>query len=816
MTTNHQTQYPNGKPVLLDHRGEPIPTRPDTGRPDGSARIGGIALPHVMTFVARQGGAFQTYWGERYDEALRQSREDAEVMRRDAYLMALVNERQLSVSGLPWHIEVPDSRDPRQRRVRDGLTQIINGIPSLRRIIWWMTEALWYGRYGVEVEWDWSTFLDRPGQAQEAPPSAIPGMPAPPKKPESGKKTRCLTVRKAFPVNGDKIGFQHDHTPYVLIGGQYADQLPDADIISTTQGRAMTLRGSWRERFIIHRHLMEDADYFAPDQAGAIHGVGIRSKLFWLNWLKLEWLGNITDFFDRVGMGFMMWRYPAGNEAAKQEAMDAAINQSSRAHVLVPVWGEQGREALTGVERVDVATAGSEALVKLIDYIDKQLERYVVGQSGSSRSSAAGIGNEAASEFLQQTKNAITMQDAHLLAVSMTGEEDDPGLVSVIKQYTFPWADFPARWVFDVERPESKAKLESGKTLVELGVKIREDEFREAAGYAAPADGDKLVEPPAPPGGMPGMPPGMPGAPPGAPGADPNADPNADPASSPEGDFLAALKMARDGTPLKYDWQKEGFAYVSKTGMPMYRWYNPEMHQSRVQNVKPGGGKRADPTQTAPGEHGRGVLDVGRATRKKLVRALSLMFPGGWLKLSGLPALAGVKDLTPVPADVSRDAEGALVVAIRAPGGRHELTLHPDGVLSMELPAREALDLAGRALELAGVDMVSFDEDAVDLREASVSVPSEIARANRRRRKYRLKNAEKLMRLADQIEPRHESKSKKDKETPEKDTESPDTPEKHARHAAIAEVAARLESAGYAGAAREALIAYARRLGGGQ
>lgn len=157
--TNHQ--YPNGRPVLLDQHGRPIESG-GRARPDGSPVPGGIAIPHAFTFVARHGGAWNTYWHDRFDEALRHAREDAEVMRRDGYLMALLQERQLAVSGLPWHLEVPDRRDPYQRRVRDGLAQIIRGIPQFRRIVKWLLEAIWYGRYGVQVEWAWSTFYTGP------------------------------------------------------------------------------------------------------------------------------------------------------------------------------------------------------------------------------------------------------------------------------------------------------------------------------------------------------------------------------------------------------------------------------------------------------------------------------------------------------------------------------------------------------------------------------------------------------------------------------------------------------------------------------
>lgn len=852
-------RFPNGIPRLLDGNGKPFPIDPHTGRvryTDGRPEASGLAIPHAFTFVAKYGGAQNTYLHEKFDEALRAAREDAEVMRRDAYLMSLLQERKLAVSSLPWHIEVPDDRDPYQRRVRDGLTQIVRAIPNLRRIITWLLEALWYGRYGVQIEWCWGSFIDRPAKDKSSATAAlIPGAPSPEADRSPGVKRRCLTVRQAWPVNGDKIGFQYDNTPYILVSGGDVDDLPSVDPIMTTIAQAVTLRGTWRERFLLHRHLMEDVDYFAPEQASAVHGVGIRSKLFWLNWLKLEWLGNITDFFDRVGLGFTEWRYPAGNEAARLEAEKAAQNQSSRTHVLVPVWGESGREALTGVERIEVPTSGSDALSHMIDRIDSQMERYVVGQSGSSRSTASGIGNEAATEFMMSTKDAITSEDAHLLGISMSGSDLDPGILSIIKKYTYPDADFPASFVFGMESPESEKKLQSGRTLVDMGVEIKEDELRSSGGYDKPAEGDKIAQPQQQMPGGGGMS-GMPSAP-GAMGASDAA--MGDPSAPPTGDFVDAMKMARGDTPHRYvweplatvlryagpvaqdtehvqagqktRWQNRGIVRVSKRGLPLYRWYDPISRQSRIQNVPPGGrriGKRVVGHGQSSAHGGSASLDVGGRTRSKIAAALSLMFPDGWVRPGGLPALAGLDAGAFVPADVSRDDDdGSLVITLRAPGGRYELSLHPDGVLSMTLPSKDRLQRATSALEAAGVDAVFFGDDAVNLTtKIEPSLPREIRKGNEERRKYRLENADELMAMADDIEPPPDGLISDEENEPDKPDELagatiPVEPEanvkaevKPSKFAALSEVVKYLKSTGRTSAAREAAIAYAKRLSG--
>lgn len=594
----------NGQPTLLDHHGNPIRGH------DGSAQAAGIALPHGWTFISRSGGSSNTYWHDRFDEALRHAREDAEVMTRDAGLMALLQERILAVNNLPWHLEIPDEKDKTQTRVRDTITRIVKGIRPFRRITRWLYEALWFGKSAVQVEWEWCKVRDGDEKAK--------------------RDIRGLTVRQQWPVQGDKIGHQYDHTPYVLIYSAEEDSLHNAEVISTVLGRAITLRGSWRERFLIHKHLAEDVDYYNADQAEAIHGVGLRSKLFWLNWLKLEWLGNITDYFDRVGCGLTIWRFQQGNTQALAAVKQAANEQQNRAHIFVPVSPDGGKDAGTGVERIEVPTSGADALLKLIEYVDTQIERYVVGQEGSASStSSSGHSNESSTEFQQDTKRNIAVQDSSFMAESLTGDKDNPSLISTIQKYTYPWADFPVTLVFDVESGESDKRLQAVKTVaVDLGIPVKADEARKAAGLSKPADGDELVKPPQAQqqGGMPGA-----GGSPGEEGDGGEEQPEGDfldslrdpdfseGAEQPEGDFAAAMRQYRDPEKaIRYGWVKGAAAGTSKGGEPLYRWTGTDLDKgkSRIQITEPGSRKKTDKAVTSIGQFGPDNVQVDMAKVK--------------------------------------------------------------------------------------------------------------------------------------------------------------------------------------------------------
>jgi hypothetical protein len=380
-----QPHSSNGTPVLLGPDGKPI--RP-SGDVKGDAR--GImypngfafALPPSSQFVGEYKGGGNTFLHGMYDEAIRKSREDAESLVNQSDIMGPLTERFRGVVGLNWHIAVPDDRDEKQKSVRDGLTRLVKTNPHLPDLLGQWMWAVWYGRSGVQVEWDWCAHEG--GAIRNGRPSG-------------------LYVADWAPVEGDKIGHQLDGTPYVLINSGRSHELgKGAEIINTSVNRALALRGTWRERVLIHYHERRDAPYFSPDKADMAHGVGIRSTIFWWQFIKMEMWGWILQFFERAGLGVTVWKYPAGNPQALIEIQNAAREHSNRAHLFVPVHGDSGKE-IGGVERIEVPTAGAAALREFIEYIDTNyIERYIIGQSGSARadSAGAGIGNEAAHKLL--------------------------------------------------------------------------------------------------------------------------------------------------------------------------------------------------------------------------------------------------------------------------------------------------------------------------------------------------------------------------------------------------------------------------------
>jgi len=535
--------YLNGKPRILGADGRPWQDDRRDRIPDGDARPGGIALPNGVLFISRITGGDNTNWQARYDEAVRHARDSAEDMRHDCWLRSLLQERILAAANLPWELQVPDEKDPEQVRVRDGLTRLVKGVRQLPRIIPWLLEAIWFGRYGVQVEWTKCLVRDDPAKPAEPLPAAAQQMmrqdrvlrylqqamqddptdktavKAHQSRMEQlgapHKERTGITIRQAWPINGDSIGHQLDGTPYILVNPAEAYRLPGAQLLTTSVGgTGLSLRGTWRERFFISKWYMEARDFFASEEAEAVHGVGVRSHIFWWDWIKKDWLGDITNFISRVGLGINLWRYQSGNPESLAAVQQAARENTDRANLFVPVI--PGQEDIDTIQRIEVPTTGCDFLLKMIEYADKAIERCVVGQEGSSSAtSASGHSNHESASFMQETKRNITLQDAAWCAEALTGNDLEPSLLNTMQRYTYPEAKFPVWWAFKTETQESAEKLAGLKTLVDLGVKIKADDGRAFGGVSKPADGDELIEPP--------QPPGAPGAAPGDPGGDPMA-----------------------------------------------------------------------------------------------------------------------------------------------------------------------------------------------------------------------------------------------------------------------------------------------------
>ena len=461
------------------------------GKPMSDNGSQGAVLPHAFTFASVWNSISRVY-SYRWDEALKHLPENALAMRRDCYIRSLLQERAMPTVNRKWQIVGDSKTDPTQVATAKALTAITKLTPHLKRQLKYLCEATWYGRYGSQIVWRQRRVL--------------------------GQDRWCVVRHK--PVNGDKIQYQWDGTPCVAISTQIAGQFPPDAIINTDRMPVLRLiRDSWRQQFIIHRHEVDDADYFDGEMAGAVEGVGLRTVIYWAWWLRDEMLSWAVDFMRRVGtMGLLIFPYEAGNDASKQKAEENAQAVCEKTAMTMPVHLDgRGGNALAPIH-ITSNTQGIDALQRMIaDYFEAHIERMIVGQSMSSGTDSSGsLGGTGRAEFAENTKFQLLHYDADNLAETLTSD-----LIAPMMKLNFPQFDFPMRLEFQVEDPDQKEKAESVKSLAPLGVTFDLDEVRELTGMSKPADGAETIggkeAPPAPGGPSPA---GNP--PPAVPAPEPN------------------------------------------------------------------------------------------------------------------------------------------------------------------------------------------------------------------------------------------------------------------------------------------------------
>jgi hypothetical protein len=442
----------------------------------------GFVLPHVLSEVALLRGSSHTYFRERWDEAMRNSRENAMAMRRDEHLQACLRERVRGTTSLKWHLECDNPRDPWQAAVTRGVERIIRGytyrLKDLQK--WTLGGGLWFGRAGSQCRWKWENI--------EVPNPRAGGI-------VEEEKVKCLTLNMHLPVNGDKIDYTWAHVPMVQVNASKVDNYPTQDVILDNLGYSLVLGPKYRNRFIIHHWEPDDADFYDPERGSAVHGAGIRDWLYWSWWTKQEYMTNVADFLERYGLGFMVIYYDLGNEQAQQEALLLAKQYSRRAVLVVPRTPD-GRHA-SAVEVVETPTNGMQILLALQQACEARQERFIIAQTlSSNHRGSGGLGGSGAAEFQANTKQEVIEDDALGHAGTMTGNEDHPGLVWMIQRWTYPWADFPVKWVYDTEPRDAEARMGIVSMAYNMGAEIPEKTVHELAAIRAPGPDDKVLRNP--------------------------------------------------------------------------------------------------------------------------------------------------------------------------------------------------------------------------------------------------------------------------------------------------------------------------------
>ncbi len=494
----------NGQHRMGEDRHD-LNTDPASGIQGMPPNLGDWALRHTFTFVGIAGSQAKVYRPS--DEAIRDSFDNAQFMRNDITVMECVEMRQRAVALLDWSIEPEDAQDAEQVAVADTLTKILKKIPRFMQYRENLLHATWYGKYGIQHKWGYRWVAG---------------------------KMRPMPL-KWLPVSGDKIVYRYDdgmtdHRPDqigirvgagIYSGPDLRNSLQNemksqgfrGKIESTDHGLAYFLDTWERTLLAVHKYRIEDGEYHDPSHAGRIHGVGVRSVLYWTWYQKQETLANLMEFLERSATGTELWYYPMGNKQA-HDAMEKAAQEkigNGRNIVLVPrPLGEDGQQY--GVEHVEPGMAGAEQIKSIItEYFGHAIKRYILGQTLTTEASATGLGSSLADIHLD-TFMQIVRYDAMLLEETITTDLLDP-----LKKLGFPKhanVDYQIR--IHTREPDADQIIEAMMKAYDMGLRLDAQQLRDLIGSPKPEKDaevlDKMeqmkaeqeaAQPPPEPGGMP-------------------------------------------------------------------------------------------------------------------------------------------------------------------------------------------------------------------------------------------------------------------------------------------------------------------------
>lgn len=480
--------------------GEPPPQPASAQWPAG---MGQYAVAAYEQFSATFNSVTRTY-RYTFDEALRASPTNALAMRRDPVLMDALRARQIPTAQLTWRLEPQDESDESQQQAVQVLTKIIERIPHFQRFRMHLLEAIWYGRYGVQIDYGWDYRID--GQ-------------------------RRMVVKDYHPVNGDKLAFRYSGDVGLLVGSAYSGPTEAWD-----RGRVHFLSVAEREQFVVHKFEPESSDFFEPELAGAYHGVGVRGRLYWFWFLRSNVFAQMMTYLERSATGFTIYWYDGSNPQAMEAMRTIAQAQAGNNTILLPRWPKTGEP--DSVTRLEPGLAGAQILESLsTNYFDNVMRQYILGQTLTTTTASTGLGSGVANAH-ETTFSRIVEYDAVALAETLT--ED---LVAVLSRYNCPGVP-PPRFKFDIDNPNVGEYSQAAQLAFEMGLDLDADDFRAAMGLPKPQPGHAVLSKfgAMQPSAVAAAPEGVPFAGPPGP-AGPVADPNVAAQGQPNG--LNAQQYAR-------------------------------------------------------------------------------------------------------------------------------------------------------------------------------------------------------------------------------------------------------------------------------
>ena len=442
----------------------PKPVDPQ-GQPLGDAHF---PVPHPSTFMGMANWANRSYmyW---YDQAVKKGRENAERMRLDPVIDACLRLRSYPSALVETRVEPDDDTDPFQVQCAQKAQQVLQRTPGLTFLKrWLLDDGSFKGRTGAQVryEWKWT-------------------------------KGKNYMVPAGFRmIDGDKLVFKWDDRVGILVMSSFPGPVETSE-----RGLVWYANADEREQLIVHEFEPEDTSFYDPTGAGAIHGVGLRGKLFWLWALKQHVWGMSMDFLTWFARGLTICHFDGHNPTNLQALQSYWQGQIGQDVLFWPNFQTKDRN-IEPIQRIEAGTASPQFLQTLIvSYFDDLFKLGILGQTLTSGTASTGLGSGVAQAH-QATFENFVKYDCNALDETLTRDLLRP----------FYRANFPGvpcgRWVSDVDDPNVEMMLDNAQALYQMGAAVPEEPLMDVAGIPQAKTGDTIltnVQPmqPAAVGGLP-------------------------------------------------------------------------------------------------------------------------------------------------------------------------------------------------------------------------------------------------------------------------------------------------------------------------
>jgi hypothetical protein len=420
-------------------------------------------LPHMKQFAAEFVTPAKTYRFS-FDEALKRSRTDALSMRRDGHILSLLQARYLPVLGADWHVKAEEDQFKEQASTYQKLIEKTPRLLQLRKCL---LEAVWFGRYGVQFAFGKVKVGD--------------------------KEMTGITAWK--PVNGDKINFTEDMVPTIRVHATWAERLVAEgarleDVPATSyndQGRVLVLdKPAYRQKFAIHVHEIEDADFSEPELAGGVGGVGLRHYCYWIWWLRQEIMEWLLSYLEMMGAGGLtIVGYDSSNTNGLSKAKEAFAERATVVYLPIPPGAEKQTNI---VQRIEPSGTGNDIFQGWIDgYFNAILTRLIIGQDLSSKSGPTGLGSGVA-DLQENVKQCIHRYDAKNL-----NETETQQILDTLISLNEPSSNYGLKCETVLKSPNSSEELAAAKQAFDMGAEVAESHVLKLASIPEVKEGEKVL-----------------------------------------------------------------------------------------------------------------------------------------------------------------------------------------------------------------------------------------------------------------------------------------------------------------------------------